>query len=306
MAQLIHMTTGRRVLLRNNHLIGRSRRTDLRLDDAEVSSEHASIRWTADGWQLLDLGSRNGTYHQERRIDAGERVVLKVGALLAFGGRDKVWRFDSDDPPGAVAESLVDGSLLAAEDQMLSLPDEQTPIAFIYRDVRRGWMLEQDGQSSSVRDGVELEVAGVRWRLHLPEAIIMTDAAQTAPLDVYDMRLRFSVSSDEEHVALCAFLGDRELDLKAYAHHYTLLNLARLRLRDAEDATQPETAHGWVHIDDLAQMLRVEESMLNIHIHRARKQLARSGVANAANLIERRSYQRQLRLGVAHIEICTI
>jgi pSer/pThr/pTyr-binding forkhead associated (FHA) protein len=43
-------------------LIGRSTMCTLQIDAADVSKEHASLRWVGDGWELRDLGSRNGTF----------------------------------------------------------------------------------------------------------------------------------------------------------------------------------------------------------------------------------------------------
>jgi hypothetical protein len=41
--------------------IGRSRRNDIVLNDDEISPHHARLRQTAEGWQVEDLGSANGT-----------------------------------------------------------------------------------------------------------------------------------------------------------------------------------------------------------------------------------------------------
>ena len=310
-AELVHMASGRRVVLRGLHVIGRSRRSDLCIEDSRVSSQHASVRWTGESWQLSDLGSRNGTFHNDHRIEAGHRVALAVGALVSFGAREPLWRFDSDDPPGAAAEPLAGGAMIQAVGEMLALPDEETPAVLVYRvtetdgtmPVGQSWVVERDGQCSPVTDGAEIEAGGARFILHLPAAILMTDAAQRDVLDMREMKLLFSVSPDEEHVHLRARQGTRELDLESYAHHYTVLTLARIRQRDAQDPALSSADHGWIHIDDLANLLRVEESRLNVHIYRARRQLAKLGVANPASLIERRSYQRQLRLGIADIDI---
>lgn len=50
-------------------LIGRGRHCDLVIDSAKVSREHAVIRREADGWWIEDLGSSNGTWHRQARID---------------------------------------------------------------------------------------------------------------------------------------------------------------------------------------------------------------------------------------------
>ena len=93
-----------------------------------------------------------------------------------------------------------------------------------------------------------------------------------------------------------------QLDLGARAHHYVLLLLARRRLAD-QAAGVPEGEQGWIRQDELTDMLRTTDSHVYIMIHRARTLLASHGVADAAGLVERRPKARQLRLGVARIEL---
>jgi len=42
--------------------IGRAEDNDVRVDDLSVSRHHAELRRTGDGYQIVDLGSRNGTF----------------------------------------------------------------------------------------------------------------------------------------------------------------------------------------------------------------------------------------------------
>jgi hypothetical protein len=50
-------------------VIGRGRHCDLVIDSAKVSREHAIIRREVDGWWIEDLGSSNGTWFQQGRVD---------------------------------------------------------------------------------------------------------------------------------------------------------------------------------------------------------------------------------------------
>lgn len=50
-------------------LIGRGRHCDLVIESAKVSREHAVIRREEDGWWIEDLGSSNGTWFRQARID---------------------------------------------------------------------------------------------------------------------------------------------------------------------------------------------------------------------------------------------
>jgi diguanylate cyclase (GGDEF)-like protein len=65
-------------------VIGRQSHADICFDDELVSRNHAEILVQKDGGAVIrDLGSRNGTYCNERRIT---QEVLKDGDLLRIGG----------------------------------------------------------------------------------------------------------------------------------------------------------------------------------------------------------------------------
>ncbi len=75
---------GERVELPEQLDIGRSPTSGLVLDDAYVSSRHASIDYDHDGLVLSDLGSTNGTFVNEKPIDGPTR--LKRGDVVQIGG----------------------------------------------------------------------------------------------------------------------------------------------------------------------------------------------------------------------------
>lgn len=64
-------------------LVGRDPQADLRLDVSGVSRKHARLSMASDGEvEVLDLGSRNGTFVNGRRV---ERASLRDGDELRFG-----------------------------------------------------------------------------------------------------------------------------------------------------------------------------------------------------------------------------
>jgi transcriptional regulator with PAS, ATPase and Fis domain/pSer/pThr/pTyr-binding forkhead associated (FHA) protein len=63
--------------------IGRSHEADLQLIDERVSRDHCTLEVTPDGVKLRDLGSRNGTWLNGKRLDAP--AVLARGDQLAVG-----------------------------------------------------------------------------------------------------------------------------------------------------------------------------------------------------------------------------
>ena len=62
--------------------IGRSSESDVVLDDVTVSRKHANIRRTGERFELIDLGSLNGTYVNNNSI---ARATLTSGDEIQFG-----------------------------------------------------------------------------------------------------------------------------------------------------------------------------------------------------------------------------
>jgi len=60
---------------------------------------------------------------------------------------------------------------------------------------------------------------------------------------------------------------------------------------------------GWVPLEDLCRMLRIEENKMNVDFFRARRQFAKLGIQGAGGIIERRTDSRSVRLGVGALEV---
>ena len=182
------------------------------------------------------------------------------------------------------------------------MPDASDPAISIYRGRDGDWVSESEGAVERIADGSEIVAKGRRFALYLPDTLAATwEAGMTAPR-IDAVTLRFAVSSDEEYVRLALLHPGDEIDLGARVHHYVLLTLARVLLRDRE-AGAPASAQGWVYQDDLSQMLDMDEKHVNVAVFRCRQQLGAVGVLDAAAIVERRKPTRQIRLGVDRIEI---
>ena len=67
--------------------VGRAADCDIVLRFAVVSKHHAQFLVGTDGsLQMHDLGSVNGTYHNGKRLEEGQRVTLAPRDLISFGG----------------------------------------------------------------------------------------------------------------------------------------------------------------------------------------------------------------------------
>ncbi|MBI2895594.1 MAG: sigma 54-interacting transcriptional regulator [Deltaproteobacteria bacterium] len=64
--------------------IGRGETADVRIDDPLISREHAALH-VADGIELEDLGSANGTRLGDRALEPHERVELRPGEAVGVG-----------------------------------------------------------------------------------------------------------------------------------------------------------------------------------------------------------------------------
>jgi uncharacterized membrane protein len=64
-------------------VLGRSPRSHVPVDDGRVSAEHARIERQGQAYVLRDLGSRNGTYVNGRRVSGA--VVLHPGDQVRVG-----------------------------------------------------------------------------------------------------------------------------------------------------------------------------------------------------------------------------
>ena len=74
---------GARFLLdQDSTIAGRHPDADIFLDDVTVSRRHAEFSRTGTRFELRDLGSLNGTYHDGERVD---HVALRDGAEVQVG-----------------------------------------------------------------------------------------------------------------------------------------------------------------------------------------------------------------------------
>jgi hypothetical protein len=303
MGLLEHPEDGRRIALGPRCLFGRHAACDVCIDDLRVSGEHASLHWTGVAWELRDLGSRNGTFLEEKRLGPGERVALAEGATFAIGWTSNRFVLADASTPTARARHLVSSAVRVASDGLLVLPDDDTPIAALVLLASGRWALEMNDDLQPVADQQVLLIGGDPWQFDVPKALATTRRASGADPSLDAIALRFGVSRDEEYVEIDVLDGDRALPLPPRAHHYVLLTLARAFLGDA---AAPPAERGWLDRDALCRMLATDLNKLNVEIHRIRKQFEALGVAGAAGIVVRRPTTGQIRIGVPRVEVRTL
>jgi len=303
MAILVDTRTGRTFTLPARCVVGRSSACTLRIDDMRVSGEHARISWRDDHWELRDLGSRNGSFLNDKRIERAGSATLSASDRIALGDVAIAFLLLDASPPVAQARELVSGRILLARDKLLALPSEQAPGVTVFQDADGRWMLETESEVRPALDGEVIALHNESFALHLPTPIAPTLDARGEPPEVRRIGLDLRVSRDEETVEVAVRLGDKIQVLSPRAHHYTLLTLARARHDDESVAKLPEPSRGWIAVDELCRMLATDENRLNVDIFRIRQDFGALALPNAAAIVERRKGIKQLRLGTSHVTL---
>jgi hypothetical protein len=297
-AILRHLGTGDALALAARVVVGRAHTAGLVVPEPRVSGEHAVLSWTGQRWEVRDLGSRNGTFVDGRRLGPGDAAPLAVGARLAFGGEAPAFVLEHAGAPGAMAVA-TDGATVHARDGLLALPSADRPEVLVFSEPSGGWVLEAGDDRRAVGDGERIPVAGATWTLHIPRIVEGTATVDAGPtLDT--VTLRFQVSRDEEHVRMELVHRGRAIPTEPREHGYVLLTLARRRLADA---AEPLAEQGWVDRDQLLRMLQLDANGLNVAIYRARGQLAAAGLLDSAGIVEVRRGQRRIGIDPSRLHV---
>lgn len=258
------------------------------MDHPSISREHALVAWVEERWEVRDLGSKNGSTVDGRRLEAGETLALRAGAVLRFGDAPDAWRLVDAGPPVPFAVA-VDGQVAIGRAGALTLG------ALLITEADEGWQTP----SGAVVDRQVIRVGDSWWTLHLPERAPATRDLRMP--SVTELTLELVVTRDEEYVE-ARLVADRvELPLPERAHLYTLVTLARRRLAD-EGAGLPDP--GWVHREALAADLGCEPVNVNMHLSRLRKDLRRLGLREPDAIVAQRPRTGLIRLAVRDVRLC--
>jgi FHA domain len=305
MARLIHKHSGRTITLQSDHLVGRSERCALRLDDDFVSSEHATLRWDGSVWSIRDRGSLNHTFVDRVALQPGACPVLRLGMDISFGCADDPWTVADISAPAVMAVSLDGADVIDSVDGLLGLPSAERPLTTVMRDRHGAWAAEWDGGSSPVRDRQRIEVGGREYLLILPQVQPSTAPRPgLAGTRVSDTSLTFSTSQDLENIVVDTEVRGFTHHFPARAHHELLFILARARIEDVIEG-MPASSAGWRYQDLVCRQVGVDVERLNVDVYRLRRQFAEIGLLDPAQIVERRPRSRQLRIGTDKLSFNT-
>jgi len=298
MGLLEQVDEGRRHPLCPQQLLGRAACCHVTLKDTAVSAVHAELRWTSTGWELRDLGSRNGTTVDGISLTSGERRILGLGSLVAFGSSRETWRLACAEAPGPRLVALDESTWIPVQ-SLMALPDESQPLVTLHQ-VYGTWFVEDSDGTRALRDGDPLSVGGRTLRFEESPVLSETPASCGLGDATNEVALSFRVSRDEERVALSVVHSGGAQVLAPRSFHYLALTLARHRQREMEQHVEDP---GWLPIEDLLRMLPEYTTVghLNVAIHRFRQQVAETPIVNPVQVIERR--RGELRIGVRQLRI---
>ena len=108
-------------------VLGRSRKTDVKLHDDQVSRQHCELRNTGSGLVLVDLGSSNGTYLNATRVDKADLAdqdAIKIGSTTLVYSMDP----DAEPPPEPVSDA---GGLMGEFDEYLDDSEERANVDLV-------------------------------------------------------------------------------------------------------------------------------------------------------------------------------
>lgn len=281
-------------------ILGRSPRVEFRRNEPVVSGQHAVIGYSSAGWSLRDLGSKNGTWVRRRRLDSGERLILRVGDSIRLGKSATSLTVTDLDPPPLMAID-EQGTVLCGREGVLALPGEERPELVLFC-TKSGYMMERAGTRSSIYSGQRIECQGQMYRVELPTV----EGADTEQLKevicLSQAWATFEISEDQKHVRITVACDEKEVVIPSRSFCALLVLLAQRRIDDEMKGISGSES-GWIGRQELVEELAVTPEKLNLDLHRARRALAAFGVAETDRLIERRQEAGLLRIGFAGVEM---
>src|SRR5437868_3944049 len=217
--------------------VGRGASCNIKIADAGISSKHAKI-WCEDGaFFLMDLGSTNGTFLNDREMD---REQLSDGDTITFG--ETKARFVADKPKPRVAPAgRVASPAVRAPPPRGTVIDEPAPPSRPVEEPRRA---PQPALRAEVKTADEVEIATLRGKAAFFEEEnrklkaqtvkaqeqAAHDAAASARAEAEKLRV-FLKQKDEELKKL-----QKELDEKETYYSPAELERERKRMEQAIEA----------------------------------------------------------------------
>jgi pSer/pThr/pTyr-binding forkhead associated (FHA) protein len=106
---------GQRWPIKNNAIVGREATCEIVVPDRQVSRHHARVILTEEGYQLEDLGSKNGTHYNGQPLETP--VLLKDGDIIQIALAQQFIFLSSDATVPLDADEIDFKTLLPIQKQ---------------------------------------------------------------------------------------------------------------------------------------------------------------------------------------------
>lgn len=169
-------------------VLGRGAGTSILIDDKRVSRKHAELSLGIDGLTVLDLGSRNGTFLDQKRLPANERTRVFPDSVIQLGKhevRPELFGFDEESKTRTMEQLALDAPLLPKEE--FEILEEVGSGA-----VGRVWVAHQKLLDRMVAVKFlrwELDPDAQEQRRFLQEARVCAGIKSPHVVSVYDIRI---------------------------------------------------------------------------------------------------------------------
>ncbi|MCO8067678.1 FHA domain-containing protein [Acinetobacter schindleri] len=152
--------TGQEISIDRDMLVGRHQAADIVLQAAEISRKHAAFLLKENALWVQDLGSSNGTFVNDMRIDS--EALLKQGDIVQFASL----KFSVLEP---AQEVIVEPELEQTAERIIEEAAEKTA-AHQMNDQGIPELKERDAEVQLTRDGMPTNV-GIPKPAPIPEGI---------------------------------------------------------------------------------------------------------------------------------------
>ena len=166
--------------------IGRSDECDIMLPDRQVSRFHARVSWQEDHFQVVDLGSKNGTHVNGQGLSGP--AALQDGDEIQIALRFKLAFVDAGATAPLTLESGEQGLRLDQETRQVWVSGQQIDPPLSLHQFRLMEVLWDAGGSVVTRESVIMAV----W----PEA--SSDGVSEQAIDALVRRLRERIAESDE------------------------------------------------------------------------------------------------------------
>ncbi|KGT48047.1 MULTISPECIES: FHA domain-containing protein [Acinetobacter] len=157
--------TGQEISIDHDMLVGRHQAADIVLQAAEISRKHAAFLVKEDALWVQDLGSSNGTFVNDQRIDA--EALLKEGDIVQFASL----KFSVLAP---AQEVVVEPELEQTAERVIEEAEEKNA-AHQMNEQGMPELKERDASVQLTRDGMPTNV-GIPKPAPIPEGVDLSKA----------------------------------------------------------------------------------------------------------------------------------